>query len=288
MLARQTVFTFLESVPENGWWPVDAFINAVKEEEPDFQRPAGNYDSWYIRDAQSGEYLRGFDSWDRVDGAVLRFILTGPMWGLGLLDTADNGQVCRLTPYGRAFTGASDWPKEIRDAKDPRANAEGSGEVYFTIQEDGTCDVPRAASRYNRFQLARFTEWIGAGDPYRYRISSAGLQQASRQNIKVEAVLTFLKRGTGDQIPAPILNLIETWGQAGNEHALITDVTVLRVPSPELLETIQSTPALRRYLGATLGPTAVIVRPGQWQDLAAALEANGVLVDFDNGNGAHT
>src|SRR5579859_5992190 len=40
--------------------------SAVKEEEPDFQRPAGNYDSWYIRDAQSGEYLRGFESWDRV------------------------------------------------------------------------------------------------------------------------------------------------------------------------------------------------------------------------------
>jgi len=60
---------------------------------------------------------------------------------------------------------------------------------------------------------------------------------------------------------------------------------VLRVPNAELLETIQSTPALRRYLGATLGPTAVIVRPGQWQDLANALEANGVLVDVDSASG---
>ncbi|GIV81534.1 MAG: hypothetical protein KatS3mg051_0888 [Anaerolineae bacterium] len=40
LLARQVVLTFLEMVPA-GWWPVDELIALVKEEEPDFQRPAG-------------------------------------------------------------------------------------------------------------------------------------------------------------------------------------------------------------------------------------------------------
>ncbi len=269
LLARQTVLTFLEMVPTDGWWPVDTFISAVKEEEPDFQRPAGDYDSWYIRDAQSGQYLRGFDSWDRVDGAVLRFILTGPMHGLGLVDTADNGRACRLTVYGRAFTGVSDWP------------APSIEPTPFTIQPEGMCEVPRNTSRYDRFQLARFTEWIKSGDPYQYRLSAAGLAQAAKQGIQAGNILTFLKRGTGDQVPESMISLIETWGQAGSDTSIIQQMIVLRVPTAELLETIQATPSLRRYLGATLGPTAVAVRPGQWQDLAAALQATGVMVETD-------
>jgi hypothetical protein len=269
LLARQTVLTFLELVPADGWWQVDTFISSVKEDEPDFQRPAGDYDSWYIRDAQSGQYLRGFESWDRVDGAVLRFILTGPMHGLGLVDTADNGRACRLTAYGRAFTGVSDWPP-------PPAEP-----MPFTIQPDGLCEVPRNTSRYDRFQLSRFTEWIKAGDPYQYRISAEGLAQAGKQGIQATNILTFLKRGTGDQVPESMINLIETWGQGSTDTSIIQQMIVLRVPTPELLETIQATPSLRRFLGATLGPTAVAVRPGQWQDLAAALQANGVLVETD-------
>src|SRR5262249_25040232 len=155
----------------------------------DFQRPAGDYDSWYIRDAQTGKYLRGFESWDTVDGAMLRFILTGPMHGLGLVDTAENGAACRLTAYGRAFGGIAEWPAQPAEA------------VPFTIQADGLCEVPRNVSRYDRFQLARFTEWGKAGEPYQYRITSTGLAQASRQSIQANNILPFLKRGTGDQVP---------------------------------------------------------------------------------------
>ncbi len=269
LLARQTVLTFLEMVPTDAWWPIDTFISAVKEDEPDFQRPGGDYDSWYIRDAQSGQYLRGFESWDKVDGAVLRFILTGPMHGLGLVDTAENGGVCRLTAYGRAFSGAADWPTASADAE------------LITVSPDGLCEVPRGVSRYDRFQLSRFTEWVKAADPYQYRISAAGLTQAARQNIQAGHILTFLKRGTNDAVPGEIINLIETWAQAGADTASISQMVVLRVPTAELLTAIQSTPSLRRYLGATLGPTAVAVRPGQWNDLAAALQANGVLVEVD-------
>jgi len=30
---------FLEMVEADAWWHIDSFINTVKEEEPDFQRP---------------------------------------------------------------------------------------------------------------------------------------------------------------------------------------------------------------------------------------------------------
>lgn len=269
LLARQTVINFLELVPADSWWPVDELIAEVKEDEPDFQRPAGDYNSWYIRDAQTGQYLRGFESWDRVDGAVLRFILTGLMNGLGLVDTAQNGAVCRLTAYGRAFAGRADWP--VASAEQPP----------IVIREDGSVEVPRAASRYDRFQLARFTEWVKAADPFIYRISAAGLDQAVAQNIQSPQIVTFLRRASGDAVPEVVMQLIETWGQAGDGPVTMERLIVLRVPTPELLNTIQSTPGLRRYLSVPLGPTAVAVRENQWNELAAALQAQGILVEVE-------
>lgn len=269
LLARQTVLTYLEMVPADAWWPIDTFVNTVKEEEADFQRSNGDYESWYIRDAQTNQYLRGFESWDKVDGGVLRFILNGPMHGLGLVDTAQNGTACRLTAYGRAFSGVAEWPTTSIET------------TTFIIQADGLCEVPRSLSRYDRFQLARFTQWVKAGDPYQYRLDADGLAQAAHQNIQAAHILTFLRRGTGDTVPASVIQLVELWGQAGTQSATLNQMIVLRVPTPELMETVLATPALRRYLGAQLGPTATAVRPEKWNELVSALQTNGIMVQVD-------
>jgi len=47
---------------------LNAFIQAIKQTQPDFQRPAGDYDSWYLYDINAQTYLRGFEYWDQVDG----------------------------------------------------------------------------------------------------------------------------------------------------------------------------------------------------------------------------
>ena len=86
--ARNAVLGFLSVIPTDTWWSIGSFIAAIKQQNPDYQRPAGDYDSWFIRDTRSGEYLRGFNHWDAVDGRLLRFILTGPLHWLGVLDLA--------------------------------------------------------------------------------------------------------------------------------------------------------------------------------------------------------
>ncbi len=268
LLARQVVLTFLEMVP-GGWWPVDELIALVKEEEPDFQRPAGDYDSWYIRDATSGEYLRGFESWDRVDGAVLRFILTGPMHWLGLTDLGDGGVLCRLTPYGRALCGSADWPDPPED-RPP-----------LTLQPDGTALAPRTLSRYERFQLARITEWEAAGDPYRYHLTAAGLRRAAEQEVPVSAIRAFLRRTTNDQVPPSVLKMLEQWEHSKDAEVWLERAVILRTNKPDLLQTLYDTPELRRFMGARLGPNAVVVRAGQEQALLTALQERGIPAEFD-------
>ncbi|RPI91826.1 MAG: hypothetical protein EHM39_14190, partial [Chloroflexi bacterium] len=268
-LARQTLLNYLGMLPA-GWWPADELIETIKAEEPDFQRPAGDFDSWYIRDSETSDYLRGFDNWDQVDGAMLNFILAGPMHWLGLLDLGDEGDLCRLTVYGRALVGAADWP-------DPPENR-----VNLTAQGDGTMLAPRMLSRYERFQLARITEWGEAGDPYTYRLNSAGLQRALEQGIQADAIRAFLRRASGEDLPRSLALVLERWSGTSGADIWIAQETILRTNTPDAMQPILNTPELRRYLGATLGPTAVIVRAGQEQDLASALLEHGIMVDFDH------
>jgi hypothetical protein len=78
----------LSQLPQDIWWNLPSFVNAIHDIQPDFQRPAGDYDSWFIRKDNSDDFLRGFSSWDEVDGALLRFLITGPLHWLGFYDLA--------------------------------------------------------------------------------------------------------------------------------------------------------------------------------------------------------
>ena len=77
LATRTFLFHLLEALPEGKWWSLPAFLRGIKDKYPDFQRPAGDYDSWFIKRLSDGTYLRGFDRWDEVDGALLRYLITG-------------------------------------------------------------------------------------------------------------------------------------------------------------------------------------------------------------------
>jgi hypothetical protein len=57
---REFLLNLLDAVPEGKWWSINAFVRDIKQKYADFQRPAGDYDSWFIQRASDGEYLRGF------------------------------------------------------------------------------------------------------------------------------------------------------------------------------------------------------------------------------------
>jgi hypothetical protein len=266
-IAREAMMNFISEIaPEQDWWALDEFIEVVKHTDADFQRPGGDYDSWYIR-SEAGDYLRGFESWDAVEGALLEFYITGPMHWLGLADLADDA--ARLTAYGRAFLEMIAWP----------APPEPEGKIE--VQDDGTLLVSRRVSRIDRFQVARFASWVSAGDPYTYRLDGPGISQADRQGINTGHITAFLKRALGEApIPPKIAMLLQNWQGGATATVTLEKLIVLRTTAPETLNTILDTPALRRYLGAQLGPMAVIVRADQWEALRTALGDAGIRAEL--------
>ena len=201
VVARGALVNFLlEIAPNHEWWSVDEFIEIIKVTDADFMRPGGDYDSWYIR-GEAGEYLKGFESWDAVEGALLEFYLTGPMHWLGLTDLADDA--ARLTAYGRAFLDMIPWPTP----PDP--------EEKVIVEADGHLLVSRRVSRIDRFQVARFTTWGPADDPYTYILDGPGIAQAEKQGINTQHISAFLGRMLDDAPSAeegrPTAGYLERW-----------------------------------------------------------------------------
>ena len=264
--ARHAVMSLLgELVPEQGWISINDLIEVTKEVEPDFQRPDGDYDSWYIRNA-AGEFLKGFESWDAVEGSLIEFYLIGPMHWLGLADIGED--VVRLTAYGRSFLGFSEWPQPDEAAH------------TIDVRNDGTFLVTRRVNRFDRFQLARFANWAQSGDPFIYRLDGDSIQRAAAQGINTGHIQAFIARHLdGKPLPVPIAKLLRSWQDGARTSLSFERLTVLRTNSEEALDKIFAMPVFRRYLGARLGPMACVIREDQWSDLRAKLGEHGVEVD---------
>ncbi len=288
-LARQAILNMLREVSPGQWWQVEALVQAVKARQPDFQRPSGDYDSWYIRDAATKASLRGFAHWERVDGALVRWLLERPLFWLGIVElgaakaTAPNDaglsasetgitKVFRLTPLGAKFLAAAagaEW----------RAEPDPPGHV-IEVEADGTLRVPVAVSRYDRFQIARVSNWLPPEpETYIYRLSPASLARAARQSIKVNHILVFLQKALGEHaLPPHLTGALQRWERAGQEAA-VKDTVTLKLKSPEMLENLLRTPGVRRYLGERLSPTLVEVRAADVARLRKALAELGILAD---------
>ena len=268
---RTTILSMLEKLPQDEWWSLPAFIQAVYERQPDFQRPAGDYDSWFIRPTDSDSYLRGFGSWKDVDGALLKFIICGPLHWLGMVDLA--------APQAGAAPTAfrpSPWSGLLWQGRPTAEPASQSGSIK--INRDGHIRISRHTDRAARYQISRFCNWESLKNgTYHYQITSASLERAAKQDLKPGHLLAYLKRLPDILIPPSLLKAISRWEQHGTQAAM-EDATLLRVDSPEITTALQKSTAAR-HISEVLNPTTLLIKPGQLAKVRSALIEMGYLVD---------
>lgn len=266
--ARYAVIDFLSLIPSGSWWNLNAFIEAIHQAYPDYQRPAGDYDSWYIRRAETNEFLRGFQHWADVDGALIRYIITGPLRWLGFIELA--APAADAQPEAFRF---SSWAEALLHGAPP--DGLDNEDELFLISSDARIRVPRLVPRAARYQLARFSDWERENeDAYLYRLTPASLEQARGQGLRVIHLLTLLRR-YALAVPPSLEQALDRWQKAGSE-ARLDRVTILRVKNPEILQVLRESRAAR-FLGEPLGPTAIIVNAGAGDKVLAALAEMGFL-----------
>jgi hypothetical protein len=304
---RQALLSLLARCPTGTWWSLSSFLAAVKGSQPDFQRPDGDYASWYLRDAASGQYLSGFESWDSVEGALVADLLMGALNWLGIVatvtaDPAATSQagsvpsdpICKLTASGERFLGrASDEP-------DPPPSPP------IRIEPDGIIEIPQPASLYTLFQVERFADPMeaqrrpsrvpspsqAAGDsdmsdtppqpaePQRYRLTAGGLGRVLSRGIRVDQIVAFLQQASNGRLPPNAARQLELWA-GRHDQVQLEETVLLTAKSNRALRELSELPETRSLIASVISPTSALVRKKDYARLKKELRALGFLPEND-------
>jgi hypothetical protein len=252
--ARSKIVGYLEQlvVPSDNWFAIDDFVSTIKQLDPDFQRPGGEYDGWYIKDEQ-GNFLMGFEHWDDVEGGLIRYLLTHVLLWLGAVEVgclADTSSphTFRMTRLGVAFLENQSLPT------DPPGQP-----VYFRVDNQLQVRVPAQASLYDRFQLARFAEQLQHESKRTvYQITQASIGKALKNGVTPDQIIAFLTRITNNRIPLKVVETTRAWGTR-RATVQIEQATLLRLKNEQLVAELHQHPALSQLLGEVVGPKTIIV-----------------------------
>jgi hypothetical protein len=279
--ARRRLLRLLKALDAKGWYRVADIVGVMKRADPDFQRPDGNYSGWYLRDAETGRYLSGFESWELVEGRLLRFLLEGPLFWLGAVALGDGlpheAPVFRLTPAGAAWLNS-------------RMPSEPPQPAKLGVAEDFTVIAPLLLPLLDRYRLARFTDAAQGGQwetrremvmpaATRHRITRASLARARAAGIKGNDALAILRRAAGGRVPPRVAAALERYDMLGGK-VRITRGAVLRVTDAATLAALRADSMIAPLLGDLISAQAVIVPEKHVDRLLAILKDSGYTVDL--------
>ncbi|MBN1536928.1 MAG: helicase-associated domain-containing protein [Anaerolineales bacterium] len=266
--ARRAVLSYLMAVPPKTWWSLPAFIDFIYQQNPDFQRRGGEYDTWYIRQASTNASLRGFDHWNDVEGALIRFILTAPLHWMGVLDLASAEETSAILAFR-----ITPWGQSLLSGHIPVGFKEENEHIY--AYADGRLRIPVLAPRAARYQISRFCRWEHKKTAeYHYRITPESLDLAIRQGLHIPQLQSLLQRYASG-IPPILVTALSRWENHGCE-ARLEHVAVLRVRDAELIKKLKES-KVARFLGDSLGATSIIIKPGGWEKVQSFLAELGYL-----------
>lgn len=269
---RQFIVETLRSLTSGDWYSLTAFIEAVKALQPDFLRSSGEYDLWFIRKAENSQYLRGFDHWDDVDGALIRYLINGPLHWLGMTDLGRGKEksdtAFKLTP---AFLSLLNKEKPA---------AELAKEAAIKISADLSFTIPVGASRPLRYQIARFCEIRSlTSQETCYEITPSSLKLAQQNGLKPGQLLQYLDKNLKSPLPKGLVLLAEQWEKNGKVEQVTTG-TLLRTHSAEVLQHLTASPQTAKFVIEQLSPTTALINPAGIKVIKAALLELGLLTEI--------
>jgi len=270
--ARRALLHRLAGLQDGAWYSLDAFGEDLRRENSEYLRAGGDANEWIILSAQDGRLLRRQDDWLEVETLWTRFVIAGLLFWLGFVElgfAADDEA---------AYFRKSEWCGALLNPREPLELPPENAPAV--VSSAGILSLNRQTPRAARYQFARFSEWLENGpERWQFLLTPASLSAAAAQGLNTRHLSALLRKYTK---PAPPPSLIETltrWESQGRE-ASIERLWVLRLSSPELLQALRESPAAS-FLGDSLGPVSVIVRPGGIEKVRSALARLGCLADVE-------
>ncbi len=235
--------------------PPDLFVTHIKQTNPDFARADGRYDTWHVRDEASGEFLHGFENWDRVEGALIRYVIEKSLAWLSLADERISG----------GAEAQNNFP---------------APPLPCSVAPNGHITLP-AWLRFERFQLARVADWAATHDAhYDYVLTSRSLARAREQGIRSQRVVEFLEQTSAKPLPDGVKGAITRWSEHGVE-ARMQPMVILKTQDAATMEALLRLQDVRRAVVDRFAPNCISILQRDAEAVRAAILESGLMVDVN-------
>ena len=270
---RSVVMRVLAQAPMDVWISLQSLVHVIKHTRPDLLRVDGDYDAWQLRDYESDQLLSGYDNWDRIEGAIVEAMVTGPLYWLGIAALGAKrgaGVTCFCLPSSRA----SYWRGRVTPEASEKAAA-----AAVEIREDGHVYIAVTGTFFTRYQLERFAAWEGQGEVATYRVTEQSVAGGYRTGVRAEQMISFLERISGDRIPQPLMVRLLSWGGRFGRVWARPCILIETVDKATMRE-LRSDPEIKPYLDLAVDGTHQLVRERDAELLFHKLRARGIWVQI--------
>lgn len=273
-LPRRLLVDILSNLQQKTWWSLSSLITSIKEHSPDFQRSAGDYDSWFIREEGTETYLRGFEHWDEVEGRLLKYLVTGPLHWLGIVNLAQGDEKGNFSAFQLT-------EKSLLMFSGDSSSFHSDKEAEVEFKENATVIVPLTTSRELRYQVGRFCELsTTAAAKSTYTLTPASLKTASSQNLNILQFIQLLEKHCTKPIPAGFKRLALRWHEHGLE-AEIKPAVLLKFTTEEACRQFMDEPKSKRFIAEILNSTTILIHNDTEEGTKRLLSELGILVQLN-------
>ena len=297
-LLRQAIVDAVQRLPADGWVSTVDFVGWLRRTRPAFIREQ--------LDTRALAELGALD-WSELEARLLRFVLLGPFYWLGLIAASADGALIqrRSSPASRsgssAHTAASpaepcSWAAVDVDQLGRRDDAEwpgrlGAGETVERVDPAVTMASPGAANRKlllapartrlgTLLRAERYVVLQERGRVSRYWLDQAHVAAALAGGGSITDCRRLLIGLTQAELPADVAERLSTW-ERGFGSIVLRPAVLLEARSAADLDRATGDERLRPLLRARLGPTAADVPAAEALELAARLRERGHLPRVD-------
>jgi hypothetical protein len=284
--ARQVVLNLVAERAADGWLDINDLVATMRRENYEFlfkrtREEFGEINPYYYYHNPLGW---GFpvgdeaEGWDKVESEYIGNIIAQPLHWLGLVDVGYAGEkpvAFRLTPLGAYLFGLADQPP----AEPAAAHA---GRVV--VQPNFQIFALEPIAEQTLVSLDRFADRVKADKAFEYKLSRESLYRAHQNGMSAAEAVAFLERASSAPLPQNVLRTLEEWAQSYERIIVRRNAALLHALDPQVLDALQETPAVQRYLlGRPLPRVALASNtPESRERIAQALMALGHLPAYSD------
>ncbi|MBI2755814.1 MAG: hypothetical protein HYX52_03795 [Chloroflexi bacterium] len=262
---RGTLAAALSRLEPTRWYRLDDLCVWLERSNPTFLRELLDARAASLIDPSTGDLLLGEGSWLRVEAPLLRGVLLGPLYWLGVVASRPAGDVVAVTPVGSAL---------LRDGPPPAARplqrCQWDG---FRLIAPARCDLGTL------LEVEPYLHLIARGHPSEYRLDQPSIAGALARGGSVSTARQLLRK-LSEELPPDVAAALDRW-EARQGSVRLRPAVLMEVGSSAEAEALRSLDSVGPHIRREVGTGVFEIAGAQAPNVAEALRRAGYLPSVD-------